>query len=220
MIVMDKVLADDIQEFIISLGITPYSNVDDVCFWVEESCGKFAKFNTTRVRDGASKICLLFEGVNFVVKWSTEGYNEAMQEVRFYNEAKAKNLAKFFPQTEFFFSYGGIEYVVQERIAMSAGELSWDGKAREPYVKIAKTVTPKMVRLVGKELNKVSSYSRSIDGLWISCCLSLYGKRAVKSLCQFVQEHDINDLHGSNVGYSREGKPIILDFSGYHREDY
>jgi hypothetical protein len=105
---------------------------------------------------------------------------------------------------------------MQEKVTIQAGDV-W-GDLVVKYQKIAKTVSPKMVDKVQKDLNKVSGYTRHINTLWIACLLSLYGKKATKALCKFVQEHDINDLHGSNVGFKND-RPIILDFSGYHRQD-
>ena len=59
---------------------------------------------------------------------------------------------------------------------------------------------------------------RELNPLWASMAIVLYGKRKCKALCKFIIENSINDLHYSNIGYLKD-KPIILDFSGYHRDD-
>ena len=46
--------------------------------------------------------------------------------------------------------------------------------------------------------------------------LVIFGKKLVKSLCEFIVENDINDLHENNIGY-KDNLPVILDFSGYKR---
>ena len=210
---IDAVTADKIKSWLMDLNIQPSYSWEDV---ETAMCDYGDSSFHVRISDGASKICLVFNDFDFVVKWSTEGESEAMQEVNFYNEAKAQNLDKFFPMTEYFFSHNGIDFVVQEKITIQAEDVY--GDYLEYLSNIGKTVPRNMINKVQKDLNKVSGYTRNINRIWIACLLSIYGKRATKALCKFVQDHDINDLHGSNVGF-KGNRPIILDFSGYHRND-
>ena len=210
---IDAVTADKIKMWLMGLNIRPSYNWEDV----ETAMSDYGKppFHV-HISDGASKICLVFEKLDFVIKWSTEGESEAMQEVNYYEEAKAQNLDKFFPMTEYFFSHNEVDFVVQEKVTVQAGEVY--GEYMEHLSHIGRTVSMQMINKVEKDLNKVSGYTRRINRIWIACLLSIYGKKATKALCKFVQEHDINDLHGSNVGF-KGNRPIILDFSGYHRND-
>lgn len=210
---IDAKMAHELKAWLMQLNISPCDGWDDVECKVNDYPLKGGDFH---ISDGASKICFVFHNTNFVIKWSTNDDGEAMQEVCYYEDAKMARLAQFFPRTEHFFSYNGVDFVIQEKVQMQAGDVWGDSAVR--FNKIAKTVSPKMVDKVQKDLNKVTGYTRHINTLWIACVLSLYGKKATKALCKFVQEHDINDLHGSNVGFMNN-KPIILDFSGYHRQD-
>ena len=210
---IDAVTADKIKAWLIALNIRPSYSWEDV---ETAMCDYGDSSFHVHISDGASKICLVFNDFDFVVKWSTEGESEAMQEVNFYKEAKAQNLDKFFPMTEYFFSHNGIDFVVQEKITIQAEDVY--GDYLECLSNIGKTVPRNMINKVQKDLNKVSGYTRNINRIWIACLLSIYGKRATKALCKFVQDHDINDLHGSNVGF-KGNRPIILDFSGYHRSE-
>lgn len=210
---IDAKMAHELKTWLMQLNISPCDGWEDVECKVSDHPLKGGDFH---ISDGASKICFVFHNTNFVLKWSTNDDGEAMQEVYYYEEAKLARLAQFFPKTEHFFSYNGVDFVVQEKVQMQAGDVWGDSAVR--FNRIAKTVSPKMVDKVQKDLNKVTGYTRHINTLWIACVLSLYGKKATKALCKFVQEHDINDLHGSNVGFMNN-KPIILDFSGYHRND-
>ena len=210
---IDAVTADKIKMWLVDLDIQPSYNWEDVeTAMCERSTPPFHAI----VSDGASKICLIFDNFDFVIKWSTWGENEAMQEVDFYEEAKAQNLDKFFPMTEYFFSHNGIDFVVQEKISIQAEEVH--GEYMEYLSHIGRTVPRYMIDKVEKDLNKVSGFTRRINRIWIACLLSIHGKKATKALCKFVQEHDINDLHGANVGF-KGNRPIILDFSGYHRTE-
>lgn len=173
------------------------------------------------ISNGASKVCLIFPGLDFVIKWSCEqrdyyeSCDEAMDEVTIYADAVARNLGKFFPKTELWFSWNGINFVKQEKIDTNCYNLS--GVCVKKYRKTTRTVSGELVDKVQSAMNQVHGYRREIDALWIKMLLSLYGKKAVKALCEFIQTHDINDLHDSNTGY-KNNRPIILDFSGYHRD--
>ena len=210
---IDAVTADKIKTWLMDLNIQPSYG----CGEVETAMVDYGQspFHV-HVSDGASKICLVFDIMDFVIKWSTEGESEAMQEVEYYEDAKAQNLDKFFPMTEYFFSHNGVDFVVQEKISIQAEDVY--GEYMEYLSHIGRTVPRHMIDKVEKDLNKVSGYTRRINRIWIACLLSIHGKKATKALCKFVQEHDINDLHGANVGF-KGNRPIILDFSGYHRID-
>ena len=210
---IDAVTADKIKMWLMGLNIRPSYDWAEVETAIEDYGDAPFPF---LIADGASKICLVFTDFDFVIKWSTEGESEAMQEVDFYEEAKAQNLDKFFPMTEYFFSHNEIDFVVQEKITIQAEDVY--GENMEYLANIGRTVPNYMIEKVQKDLNKVSGYTRRINRIWIACLLSIHGKRATKALCKFVQEHDINDLHGANVGF-KGNRPIILDFSGYHRTE-
>ena len=140
-----------------------------------------------------------------------------MEEVEIYNRAMAQDLAKFFPKTAFLVRVNGIDFVAQEKIDKSVSEC--DRTDVKKFQRISKTATDKIVVKIEQEFQKAGNgYHRSLDHNWAKMAIVLYGKRACKALCEFVIDNSINDLHGSNIGY-KDGRPIILDFSGYHREE-
>lgn len=167
------------------------------------------------VSDGASKICFVFKNKPFVVKWSTYGYKEAMKEVEIYQKAMAQDLARFFPKTAFLVRINGVDFVVQEKIDKAVFHC---GRADvKKFQRISKTATDKIVIKIEQEFQKAGNgYHRPLDHNWAKMAIVLYGKRACKALCDFVIANNINDLHNHNIGY-KDGRPIILDFSGYHR---
>lgn len=169
------------------------------------------------VSNGASKICFVFKNKPFVIKWSTYGYHEAMDEVEIYNRAITQDLAKFFPKTDFLIRVNGVDFVVQEKIDKAVSDCSRQDVQK--FQRIAKTATDKIVFKIEREFGRAGNgYRRSLDHNWAKMAIVLYGKHACKALCQFVVDNSINDLHGHNIGY-KNGRPIILDFSGYHREE-
>lgn len=177
------------------------------------------------LEDGASKCCIVFGSYNVVVKWSYDynnrtSFDEAFEEVTIYQKAAEKGLECFFPKTEFLIEIQGVRFVVQERVSCNV----WN----TPDIivnktdKIIKTVSSKTVEKVQQEIKRAAEYSgagraRIVDSRWISTMVSIYGKKKVKRLTDFMCECGINDLHSENIGYI--GKyPIILDFSGYKRD--
>ena len=176
--------------------------------------------------NGATKECLVFPELGYVLKWSMET-RDAEREVAVYQEAIKANLADFFPATELA-GYivsprdgEAIAFTTQQIITDCAHKICWkeDG-LKNRLVRIAKTVPDCRVNQIERQFRKAdqNGYGRDLDGLWAKVAVSLYGKRKVIALCEFVKKYHINDLHGSNIGYIGIS-PVILDFSGYGVRD-
>lgn len=172
------------------------------------------------VQEGATKLCLVPDNADFVIKWSityydiSDDWDEALEEVSIYNKAVEAGLGMFFPKTEVFCVINGITFIIQEKVDFSALYIP-SGKA-DRYTYQTKTVSPAIVEKMNDCFCSIHR-GRNIDDTWASMAIVLYGKRKCKALCQFIVQHEINDLHLANIGYLRN-KPIILDFSGYHRD--
>lgn len=176
--------------------------------------------------NGATKECLVFPDLGYVLKWSTET-RDAEREVAVYQKAVEANLADFFPAT-MLAGYitsprdgEAIAFTAQQIITNSAHKICWqeDG-LKNRLVHIAKTVPDCRVSQIERQFRKAdqNGYGRDLDGLWAKVAVSLHGKRKVIALCEFVKKYHINDLHGSNIGYIGIS-PVILDFSGYGVRD-
>lgn len=176
--------------------------------------------------NGATKECLVFPDLGYVLKWSMET-RDAEREVAVYQEAVKANLADFFPATELA-GYitsprdgEAIAFTAQQIITNSAHKIYWgEGGLQGRLVRIAKTVPDCRVGQIERQFRKAdqNGYGRDLDGLWAKVAVSLHGKRKVIALCEFVKKYHINDLHGSNIGYIGIS-PVILDFSGYGVRD-
>lgn len=170
------------------------------------------------VYDGSSKICFVLKKYPFVIKW-TEGatFDEAKKEVQIYQDAQKAHLDFFFPKTEFLCEINGIYFVVQEKIDCNAHEARNNEALQKAIRRITKTPTVHIYQKIQTAFNKAGrQYRRELNQDWAKMAISLYGKKACKDLCEFVIKHHINDLHSFNIGY-KNSRPIILDFSGYHR---
>lgn len=177
--------------------------------------------------NGASKECLVFPDLGYVLKWSMET-RDAEREVAVYKKAVEANLADFFPATELA-GYivpphkgdDPIAFTAQQIITNCAHKICWqkDG-LKNRLIRIAQTVPDCRVNQIERQFRKAdqNGYGRDLDGLWAKVAVSLHGKRKVIALCEFVKKYHINDLHGSNIGYIGIS-PVILDFSGYGVRD-
>lgn len=172
--------------------------------------------------NGATKECLVFPELGYVLKWSMET-RDAEREVAVYQEAVKANLADFFPATElagYIISPRdgeAIAFTAQQIISISASKVDWRETGLHARLsRIAKTVPDCRVSQIERQFRKadLNGYGRNLNELWAKVAVSIYGKRKVIALCEFVKKYHINDLHGSNIGYIGIS-PIILDFSGY-----
>lgn len=207
----------ELKALLATLGITRSTSRRQVKDMLIDKGYTFPEY---QVCDGASKICIVPKHADFVIKWSTsclsgeEGYDEAYDEVLIYEKAIREGLEMFFPKTEILCTIGGINFVVQKKIDFSA--LNTPRNKDSKYLYKTKTVSPAIIDKIDTCFQSIRR-GRSIDTTWASMAIVIYGKRKCKALCKFVIENGINDLHLSNIGYLKD-KPVILDFSGYHRD--
>ena len=176
--------------------------------------------------NGATKECLVFPDLGYVLKWSMET-RDAEREVAVYQKAVEANLADFFPATELA-AYivlptdgEAIAFTAQQIISTNAHNIMWsEGGVKTRLLRIAETVPDRRISQIERQFRKAdqNGYGRDLDGLWAKVAVSLYGKRKVIALCEFVKKYHINDLHSSNIGYIGIS-PVILDFSGYGVRD-
>lgn len=207
---------EQLYEMLESLGITGREDSYEVSNMVRDH--GFKKDFVT-VHGGASKVCLDFAHENFVIKWTGEtrgDYDEAMEEVEIYQKAVNAGLAVFFPATELFATINGVHFVKQEKVDFCVGETPYHKEKKYAYQ--SRTASDRIVKKMQISINRACGhrYSRSLNTTWAKMALVVFGKKLVKSLCEFIIENGINDLHESNIGY-KDNLPVILDFSGYKR---
>ncbi len=206
----------EIKELIISLGITKTTTMHNVVRMLKEKGYSSPNY---RVSDGASKLCIIPKDADFVVKWTSnpcsfdKDYDEAYDEVLIYQKAVKAGLEMFFPKTEVLLTNNGVIFVIQDKIDFSS--LNTPSAIEDRYLYKTKTVSPAIIEKMEDCFSSMVR-GRDLDTTWASMVIVLYGKKKCKALCRFIIENEINDLHRSNIGYLKN-RPIILDFSGYHR---
>lgn len=205
---------EEVKALLDKLNLSSYMNEYDVRDRLER-----LGYNRSEIRicDGATKICLVFDKADFIVKWSyncDDEHSESIKECRIYACAVEAGLGFFFPKTEIMGKWGDVTVIIQDKIDYSACECGFD--KRRYYQNISKTVTNRIFEKMENGFRIGQGYDRTLDKTWGRLVISLYGKKVTKKLCEFIKEYKINDLHDSNIGYKND-RPIILDFSGYYR---
>lgn len=127
-------------------------------------------------------------------------------EVELYNLAKEKGVEQFFPETKLL-GYTKVEhypiYVQEQGIS---------------FVKRGGDAKPALTDVEREEVRKKSN-GRSeyveIDERWLKEALDYYGAEEINKFLNFLDETGIGDLRDDNIGYDKDDKPIILDFSGF-----
>lgn len=208
----------DIIGFLSALEIGQWSSSSTI---QEKICERFPEYvSKIIVQRGASKKCLVFQDEVFVIKWATGDVdpmnNEVIKEIEVYQDAKEKHLEQFFPKTEFLAEIKGVIFVKQEKIDFSCSRTPF--YKQQKYDRIARTVSDRIFNKMDSRIRNAGNtdYSRELNYTWGRMVISLYGKKVAKALCNFIIDHEINDLHGENIGY-KNNKPVLLDFSGYDR---
>lgn len=207
---------EQLYEMLESLGITGHEDSYEVGQMIRD---RGFKSDFVTIHGGASKVCLNFIHENFVIKWTGEtrgDYDEAMEEVEIYKKAVNAGLAVFFPATELFATINGVHFVKQEKVDFCVEETPYHKEKKYAYQ--SRTASDRIVKKMQLSFNRACGhrYSRSLNTTWAKMALVVFGKKLVKSLCEFIIENGINDLHESNIGY-KDNLPVILDFSGYKR---
>ena len=208
---------EQIRNLLTDLKITKKTNLRQV---KENLANLGYSASEYQIHDGATKLCIAPKHADFVIKWSTTCYelsddwDEALEEVSIYNKAVEAGLEMFFPKTEVFCVVNGITFVIQEKVDFSV--LHTPNNKADRYAHQTRTISPAIVEKMSDCFLRLHR-GRSLDFTWASMAIVLYGKRKCKALCKFIVQYEINDLHASNIGYLKD-KPIILDFSGYHRD--
>ena len=172
---------------------------------------------------GASKFIIFFDGSDQIVKIPFSGeyyWNEDIEEEDFYDfntsdycaieaslyaDAVVRGVEKFFART----IYGGVTkkgtpYYISDKVQVYENMMDKLKNPSEENIEKAKKYWFR------------SSYRVDLSEDWIARALEWYGEEEVEKLMNFISEEHIYDLHSGNVGFRKDGAPVILDYSGFN----
>lgn len=165
-------------------------------------------YQDVKVANGHTKIVLIAEKGDYVIKFwrrDTVRYDYCTREAKIYQKAVKWGLQELFaPTIKVGYIEKGVPYYQQPRIETFGFTLKGNTEvAYHPTVK-------KKLRHIISEMEYYSC-----DSDWFAYVLKSYGEVTLIKLIRFLKENKINDLRNENVGF-KDGKPIIVDYSGFH----
>lgn len=207
------------------------------CYWNVirplRDCGYRFGYNT-----GASKLVLIFDYKNFVLKIPFMGYDSED-----YDQWEIEDYGEDY------------EYSSYCRFAEADSENGWDYCEMEAKLyEEAKTYGVSVFFLETKKIFEVNGFpiyiqpfmsgdldsdyewddtKSSVSNMnitrkitrdqfvlnmsahWASKAVSQYGLKKFKKLLNFIEDFDIEDLHSSNIGYMKNGNCRIIDYCGF-----
>lgn len=184
-----------------------------------------------RVYSGASKLVLIPDGADYVIKIpftgrETESYDAdeddyyedyidfsealygkgwdyCLTEAVLYHKAKQNKVEKVLCKTQFIGKINEHPIYIQERAI-----LYWD---RERYNEDQEKRAPYSDKALG--LCMKENYAQ-FNNKWITDAYMYYGEKLFNKIMAFITSN-ICDLHGENIGYIGN-RPVILDYSSWY----
>lgn len=129
-------------------------------------------------------------------------------EVERYAVAEEDGFAKFFAKTEL---YGRVAdfhpvYVQEKCICYDDG-----GYKSFPSSEASKKYSEKHYSWDAKDFKGM----RCLPDDWVGRAIDLYGVEEVEAFLIYLREMRISDLHIGNIGYTFDGRPVLIDYSGF-----
>lgn len=172
-----------------------------------------------KVLSGASKCAIIFK--NFVIKipyscqsyylgngkyeidpfyfaQNNSGWNYIETEEEIYSISVEEKLDFLFCKNMWIGNFHGKPIYIQERCIPFYAELGRPGFITNSFDK-------------AKEANRTSD----LDTKWLSLVYDCYGDEVAEKLINFIIENDIQDLSKDNLGVTKAGKPIIIDYASF-----
>ena len=121
-----------------------------------------------------------------------------------YADAVALGVEKFFASTKYYGStIEGTPIYVAERVytLYENDELRNKTNVTKDSINTAKEIS--------------IEYHKHFPQIWLEKAVEYYGEQAVIDLMAFIDLEHINDFNTGNVGFRKDGSPVILDYSGY-----
>ena len=176
---------------------------------------------------GVSKLVLIPDEYNFVVKipFSCTDYDEddnkefqmayyiesgeygwdyCRAEAEFYEAAKVHGVEKFFAPTIYIGDIKGWPIYIQDKCLIFEESNSQYSHSEEDRCRSSEKL----------DSMKIASERVPID--FIVDMFKDYPDEEVAGVFNFIDEVGIEDLHGSNCGYNKDGLVVFTDYSGYH----
>lgn len=136
--------------------------------------------------------------------WNVEtNWDYCELEAEIYQTAKIYGVEEFFAETTYLGYLNGVPIYASENVPFS-----WYSHDIEISEESKKT-------LRDWHTSANTNYF-TIDDDMLVVFIEQYGEEATYRLMEFVEHWNLSDFHSGNVGFDKNGKLRIIDYSGYH----
>jgi hypothetical protein len=120
-----------------------------------------------------------------------------------YDNACDAGFGEFFAATDFLGHFNGNKFYIQEKVE------SLSSLCGEAYKK------PSQEAVDTYDQHR-SELGCSISGYWVTRAIEWYGLKRTLEFIKYIEQENIDqDLHSGNIGFTKAGKPVLLDWSGW-----
>ena len=181
-------------------------------------------FSEDEIAYGVSKFVIFLDD-DFVIKipfngewgWSYEDEESVFDpffcqdycavEEEIYNKAYEEGLEMFFARTKFIgFGKNHTPIYQSERVTLYGSQ---EGS------KIADKKAPSKDSQ-NKANDAINDDYCSLPFGWLARAYDFYGEEKVKKLIKFIYDTGLEDFHNGNIGFRKNGAPVLLDYSDFH----
>lgn len=153
--------------------------------------------------DNEEDIIEEFDGAHYIEsdEW---GWDYCRAETEFYEAAKAHGVEKFFAPTIYIGDIKGWPIYVQDKCLIFEESNSRYSHSEEDRCRSS------------EKLDSMKIVSERVPIDFIVDMFKDYPDEEVVGVFNFIDEVGIEDLHGNNCGYNKDGLVVFTDYSGYH----
>ena len=125
-------------------------------------------------------------------------------ERKIFEEAVFEDVDSFFAETKFLCDY---DYETPIYISEFVDSVVCDEINLKPSHKSLNSAAKLM-----KERDNFNAFSQNINATFLDC----YNEENVIKLMEFIEKWNIDDIHCSNIGFDKNNKIRIIDYSGFY----
>lgn len=137
-----------------------------------------------------------------------DGSNYSEAALLVYEDAVVAGLGKLFAEMKYFGIHKGHKIYLQEKCTLWAAERDSD----------THSTTPEERSSAQDVMDTADGYCE-FDDRFAALMIKTYGETAFRDFLRFLDDHGVNDLHDSNVGFRLDGTPCLIDYASYNEQD-
>lgn len=206
----------ELKEILNALEYCDFEDIKEASFWdnvVDTFKQKYKK--PCYCDSGATKGVLIFRELGFVIKIPfigddedyfygsgySDGWNYCQTEEKKFEFAKECGLDRCFLETKFIGHVNNHPIYIQDYIEEIGG-----GSHYSNYTDKERTEM--------EDKCEGSGYN-CFNPNWLLDAFKYYGEDTFYKLLRFIDDYDIDDLHGANLGY-KGSQPLIIDYASFN----